>query len=341
MISLPIDVTPRGAVRLGDDITCDGFVAGPRYRIQSHVHTDHMSGFNTSKGAQDILTSGATRDLLIAEYNADLAYRENLLPVQHYYSAGEVGVELQSSGHMLGAVQIAVTLPSGLRLGYSGDFQWPLASTIKVDGLVVDSTNGSLNCKPHFTHEELQERLREIVITKIKEGPVYVKAFQGKMQRAMELLSDIVNHPSIGSQRLCRQVAVYKRYGYTIGRLIDKASLEGREVQRSRTYVHYISTGDLDPDEPSDGTTIKLSAFMPPGNEPVHWDSDRSCTVALSDHADFEGTIEYVRSTGARYVVTDWHRSPQFALDLAVALRSRLGIEAKPSSQRKSFAWGT
>ena len=70
-----IDVTGRGAVILGPDVVCDGFHFGPKARVQSHVHMDHMGDFETSKGLQKIIMSPETYDLIVLEKNADIPYR--------------------------------------------------------------------------------------------------------------------------------------------------------------------------------------------------------------------------------------------------------------------------
>jgi Cft2 family RNA processing exonuclease len=38
---------------------------------------------------------------------------------------------LLSSGHMLGAVQVALEMPDGRRIGYPGDFHWPVDDVIQ------------------------------------------------------------------------------------------------------------------------------------------------------------------------------------------------------------------
>jgi putative mRNA 3-end processing factor len=59
---------------------------------------------------------------------------------------------------MLGAAQVEVQLDSGLRLGYSGDFQWPLDRPMEVDALVVDSTYGSPESIRQYTQAEAETR---------------------------------------------------------------------------------------------------------------------------------------------------------------------------------------
>ena len=50
-MNYPIDVAmPSGAVLLGPNVVCDGFIREAAARVQTHVHLDHMDGFETSKG---------------------------------------------------------------------------------------------------------------------------------------------------------------------------------------------------------------------------------------------------------------------------------------------------
>src|SRR5436305_654089 len=117
-----VHVSSRGALVLGELVSCDGFIYECPVRVQTHIHHDHMRDFDRSKGLQDILVSSATRELLLAEFNSDLQIRTNLRAVPmgepQRIAGGEV--TLLPSGHMLGSVQVAVTLASGLRCGYSG-----------------------------------------------------------------------------------------------------------------------------------------------------------------------------------------------------------------------------
>lgn len=341
-MSLPIDVTGRGAVLLGDKLTCDGFVHGAPYRIQTHIHEDHMGEFETSKGLQDIFMSEPTRDLLIAELGFDLEYRSNIVPIpskltQHI---GGMEVELLSNGHMLGSVQTAVTLPDGTRVGYSGDFQWPLEDVIQVEALVVDSTYGNPYSHKAYSQDELHHRLLELVLRKIKEGPIFLKAHRGVLQHALELLDDSLFVPVVATPRVLREVEVYRRYGYNIGSLLDATSAEGRDALKTDRYIRLYSKGDGSPADPTLGTIITLNSCLPDYHEPVFEFSERSYRVAISGHADFQGTLEYVRATGATYVVTDNSRGGD-AFELATALRTQLGIMARASTREVSQLWGT
>src|ERR1700719_4363147 len=107
----PIGVLASGGgVVLGRDVVCDGFHCERRFRVQTHVHDDHMREFDTSKGEQDLYMSEPTLSLLRAEFNADLEVRDNLygvdLGVAVELPNSDSRVTLLSSGHMLGSVQV-------------------------------------------------------------------------------------------------------------------------------------------------------------------------------------------------------------------------------------------
>ena len=138
-----IDVMGSGAVILGPDVTSDGFHQDRRVRVQTHIHTDHMGDFSTSK-SRDLVMSIPVKDLLARDH-PDFHFRANIHALQpgETWSYGGATIALQPAGHMLGASQVVVELSDGRRLGYSGDFSWPLDRPIEVNALVVDATYGS------------------------------------------------------------------------------------------------------------------------------------------------------------------------------------------------------
>jgi len=56
---------------------------------------------------------------------------------------------------------------------------------------------------------------------------------------------------------------------------------------------------------------------------------EREYLVALSDHSDFDGLIEYVKRSKATQVITDNYRMSHGAV-LAKEIRKRLGVFAVP-----------
>ena len=329
-----VDVFDNGAVYLGPRTVCDGYAGGYPYRVQTHVHDDHMSEFDKSKGLQDLLMSPETRALLIAEWNADLEFRDNLIPIQRgierEFNDGSK-LTLLPSGHMLGSCQVALELPDGVRCGYSGDFAWPLDSVMQVDELVVDSTYGSPASVRGYTQNEAESCLLEVVCQRLRHGSVHVKAHRGTVERVLHVLAGNVDVPILASTSLVREVAVYQDHGFAVESLEALDSESGRKALKERSYVRLYSKGDRFDNELIEGTSVTCSAYMVGTDHPLLKFSERAYRVALSNHADFQGTLAYVQATGARTVVTDNTRN--HGIDLAIAINERLdGVHAKPST---------
>jgi putative mRNA 3-end processing factor len=340
-VSYPIDVTGSGAVSLGADVVCDGFLKDAKARVQTHVHTDHLCEFETSKGLQTIILSEPTRQLLCHLFNADLPYRSNIksLDYDKSFTLNETNVTLISNAHMLGSVQVAVERQDGMRLGYSGDFAWPLDKVIEVDALVLDSTYGSPSNIRQYDQDQCEESFLSLVHTHIGQGPMHIHAHRGTLQRALQILNGETECSLLGSEKLCREVEIYSEFGYAIAPLTNADTVEGKEAISSGRFIRFYGTGDRKPTDVGNALTIKLSAYFAKPDNPVNEYSDRSFCVAISNHADFNGTLDYARESGAKYIVTDNSRGGK-GYDLAVELRTRLGIEAKPSSNRVSYSWG-
>ena len=337
----PIDVHASGVVVLGPDVSCDGFLRAAKLRVQTHVHQDHMKDFHTSKGYQDILLSKPTRDLLISEFNFDLSSRINIkaLDPQESYDFRKSSVQLISNDHILGSVQVQVELDDGMRIGYSGDFAWPLDNVIQVEGLVVDSTYGSPVSVRNYSQGECEAEFLSLSRKLLSQGPLYIKAHTGTLHRAMQLLSTELDAPLVGSSRLCKEVDVYRQYGYSIGPVASWEGPEGKELLKEGRVIRLFGKGDKYPVDTGGAAHIVLSAYFTRPGQPVVEYSSASYAVALSNHADFHGTLDYIQATGAEYVVTDNTRGVN-GHTLALEIRKRLGVDARPSSNFMSPFWG-
>ena len=340
MPSPVVDVLGSGTICLGSNVVCDGFTEGYPFRVQTHSHDDHMGEFDKSKGFQDLFMSTETHALLIAEYNADLEFRENLRSIERgteYMLNDGSKLSLVPSNHMLGACQVALELSNGLRIGYSGDFGWPLDEVIQVDELVVDSTYGSPNSVRRYTQAEAEGCLFSLVCERLRYGSVHIKAHRGTIERVLHVIGDSVGVPILATDRLIREVEVYQTNGFATGSLNALDSEAGQAAIKECSYVRLYSKGDGFGNEPIDGTSVTCSAYMVDTDHPLKEYSDRAYSVALSNHADFHGTLEYVEATRAKKVITDNTRSHGW--ELAIAIKNRLGVDAEPSSNRIGPRW--
>lgn len=298
-----------------------------------------LSGTSRKPEARAFL-SEETRELLELRHD-DLRYRSNVvsLPMNGTYELDGFQIEFKPSGHMLGAVQVAVTTQEGDRLGYSGDFGWPLNDIIKVESLVVDSTYDSPDSVRCYSQEDANDAFKEIVAKRIKRGPVIVKAHRGTLHRALELLNGLVPYPVLASKRKLEEAKVHEKYGYCICQITDSESWEVRELRKTGCFIELYYSGEHTLYPGANSTIVNLTANWVNGPYPYLEISDTTYNIAISDHADFNETLEYVKETEAKIVLTDSTRGND-AKGLANAITKRLGIKAYAANPVFSRAWG-
>ncbi|WP_369055631.1 hypothetical protein [Kineococcus terrestris] len=338
VVDWPVTVYNDGAIRLGSGVVADGFHPNIGVRVQSHAHQDHLHNFNRSKGIQDIVMLSGTRDLLIAQRNADLPLRSNIIGLEAaapYPVAGGHAITLLPSGHTVGSAQVAVVEADGVRLGYSGDFAWPLHDVIDVDYLVVDATYGNPASIRRFSQGEAEQALVEVTVAALARGSVYVKALSGTLQRAAAALCGAIAAPILASQRICKEIDVYRSHGFPIDPVIKSERVAADEqLAQTPHFVRLLGPGDEGRAAvPASACFIVLSGFLGRGPDPVEeYVRGGSYKISISDHADFEGTLAYVQRTGAQYVLVDNTRGGNGEV-LAASIRDRLGIKASASVQ--------
>jgi len=170
-------------------------------------------------------------------------------------------------------------------------------------------------------------------------GPIVLKAFRGTLQRALDRISGEINLPLIVTKSTYGEMQIYQRYGYNTSNIHSLAEESTNEILETKKYILVLRSGEKNPAILPKWTTITLSAFMTNPNDPVIEHGGNSYTVILSEHADFDGTLEYIKATGAREVVTDNSRGGN-AVVLASEIRSKLNIKVRPSCSDFNREWG-
>ena len=234
---------------------------------------------------------------------------------------------------------IMLTLLLAGGLAFSGDFSWPLDDVIEVDVLVVDATYGSPNSVREYSQADAETALMGMIQRLRHDGPIYIVSHQGTLQRALQVMAGEIDIPLLGSASLINEVAVYRDFGFPIDNVVDCRSAEGREILRSKSYVRFFGQGDQRPIPDGSTSILKLSAFMAKPDDPIVPYSQRVYGIAMSNHADFFGTLDYVGSTKATNVIVDNSRGGH-PYELAEQIRLRLGIEAEVAFIESSHEWG-
>ena len=276
-----------------------------------------------------ILMTEATRDLLSVLKSDSLLRHPKVLGLRYgraFEFGGEV-IRLVKAKHIIGAAQVLVEDEEGTRLLYTGDFKFPGTPVEEADVLVMEATYGRPGQVRDFEFE-VEERLVELVEAGLREGPVYIFGYHGKLQEIMQILVDWgIWAPFILPKKVYEVARVCERHGMILGDYMPTWSREARElVERGEPYVafyHASSYGRLR----KRGEAMRILASGWELSKPVREVRKGEYIVGLSDHADFEGLLAYVEECGPRLVITDNYRMGSGAI-LAGEIRRRLGIPA-------------
>jgi putative mRNA 3-end processing factor len=322
-------VTERGAVLLGDSVACDAFDADRPLRVVTHAHADHLVGLRRSlKSCQKILMTKATRDL-IRVVNGALPLDDGAVQLLDYgemFEYGDERVTLVKADHILGAAQVLVEDSKGRRVGYTGDFRVDgTEPLLNCDTLVLEATYGSPWFKRAFK-VDVRELLVSMVEERLRRGAVYVFGYYGKLQEVMQILRRAdVCVPFVMPERVFHVSEVCEAHGMHLGDFTLSTAKEGRELLDEDlpcvAFYHMNTRGKVG---------LRSSRICVSGWEfrsPCRQIGEREHLVALSDHSDFCGLIEYVRRSMPRRVVTDNYRVSH-GVTLAREISRRLGIPA-------------
>jgi putative mRNA 3-end processing factor len=320
-------VTKTGAILLGDSVACDAFDPDRPLRVVTHAHADHLYGLRKSvKCCEKVLMTAATRDLT-ETLNPTMKLRHESVECLEYGKVleyGEEKISLLKADHILGACQVLVEDVGGIRVAWSGDFRLDGTPVVDCDVLVVEATYGSPSCRRNFD-VDVRRLLVSMVETRLRGGAVYVFGYHGKLQEVMALLrSHDVQVPFVMPERVFEVTKVCQRHGMNLGAISLSTDPEGQELLDNN--LPCVAFYHMNQRQHVGLRNARLCISGWEFKQPCRQIGDREYLVALSDHSDFDGLIEYVRRSHAKQVITDNYRCNGDAL--AKELRKRLGISA-------------
>ncbi|HKZ87882.1 MAG TPA: MBL fold metallo-hydrolase [Candidatus Bathyarchaeia archaeon] len=322
-------VTQRGAVLLGNSVACDAYDEKKPLRVVTHAHADHTGGLRWSlRECKKVLMTEATKDL-IEVLEGPLGAKANAIEVLEYGKPlqyeGE-NITLIKANHILGAAQVLVESEEGYRLAYTGDFRLEETPILEdCDVLVVDATYGSPHCKRSF-NVDVRELIVNMVEDRLKKGVVYVFGYYGKLQEVMQILNKAdVAVPFVMPDKVYHVSKTCEKHGMKLGCLTHSTAKEAKSMLDENlpcvAFYHMNSRGNFG----LNAERICVSGWE--FHSPVRQISENEHLVALSDHSDFNGILEYVRRAKPKMVITDNHRVSH-GETLAREITKRLGIPA-------------
>jgi putative mRNA 3-end processing factor len=269
-----------------------------------------------------------TRDLIRVIEGSDALAGGNVKTLEYGKAMcyGDERITLVKADHIVGAAQVLVEEDNGTRVVYTGDFRIDGTPVLECDTLVVEATYGDPSCRRNFG-VDVRELLVSMVERSLREGAVYIFGYHGKLQEVMQILHDAdVSVPFVMPERVFNISKVCERHGMRLGCLTHSSQYEAREMLNENlpcvAFYHMNMRGTVG----LNASRICVSGWE--FHSACRKISDHEHVIALSDHSDFDGLIEYVRRSKPKRVITDNFRSN--GESLAREINKRLGIKAVP-----------
>ncbi len=291
--------------------------------VVSHAHMDHARKHK--------LTIATPATLAILEKRignrrtVSLDYREP-------FEFDTLQITLFPAGHILGSAQVLVE-NSRRRLLYSGDFALNPAMTAEAID-VPESETLIMECT--FGRERYRFPNREVVIDQLcgfvdkalaaKMTPVVVGYALGKSQEVMKILGDAGYRLSVHGS-VARLAHVYQKHGVTFQpwERFNRHELEGKVVIIPRAALRTRQVQRI-----ARKRTVFLTGWAVNARVAQRYQVDAA--LPLSDHADFDGLLEYIRRVRPEKIYTT-HGPEAFALHLR-----KLGFDAAPLSHKRQLS---
>ena len=321
-------MTYRGAVLLGNSVACDAYAENRPLRVVTHAHADHTNGLRWSlRECQKVIMTEATRDL-IDVLQGPLGQRLKTIETLEYGKPirfDDETVTLFKAQHILGAAQVLVDSEEGERVVWTGDFRLDGTPVLGCDTLVVESTYGSPACRRPFD-VDVRKLFVQMVEERLKQGIIYVFGYYGKLQELMQLLYEADVHvPFVMPEKVFEVSKVCERHGMKLGSLTLSTEKEAKILMGENlpcvAFYHMNSRGNVG----SENERICVSGWE--FRKPCRRIGEKEHILALSDHSDFDGLIEYVRQAKPKRVITENHGGGH-GETLAKEITKRLRIPA-------------
>jgi putative mRNA 3-end processing factor len=304
----------------GLNVSLDRRESGSDIDFISHAHSDHTSAAKSSK---HVLASDQTVQLMERAYDVNIG---NI--------ADNTGIRLLEAGHMLGAKQMYIEdSKTNERIVYTGDFQMQKSRTanpievVETDSLIMTSVYPDPGVV-FDDKEEVAAAIQQWVGGSLRSGIVLFSAYaMGKAQELIALLNEADIKPVV-SRKICRVNEVYESNGIAL----DYASAYSEKNDYSElvkdNFVGITERRDVDvlAHELASVHGKKVSTAVATGFAKV-FRFRTDAQFALSDHADFNQSVEYIEAAKAKKVLTYGSNCERFAENLC-----KKGYSASPFS---------
>ena len=281
------------------------------FSFVSHGHADHLKNHDV------ILATPPT-----IQFHAHRAKQKKAIPLNfgEVYEHEGLKIELFPAGHILGSAMIRIER-DGASLLYSGDFKMKKSWTARAidipqaDVLIMESTFGDPQYVLDDTPEELEQELCGFIESCFhsRMTPIVMGYALGKSQEAMKMLGDAGYNVRV--HRAAWELAkIYRHFGIEFQNCTPwkNESLAADDVLIIPPHsLRFNKVSNL----PLRKRFVFLSGWA---NSPNGMRFGAEHMIPMSDHADFNELLEFVRRVNPQKVYTThgFDSFPQYLHDI-------------------------
>ncbi|MEM4598913.1 MAG: hypothetical protein QW400_04480 [Candidatus Diapherotrites archaeon] len=312
-----MDIFWRKGLLLSDGVNLAVDCNSAEHSIVTHAHADHVFA---SRGS--VIGSEATLKLI--EKEKSFFAKKRPLCLGEKIALGSLGISLRNSGHILGSAQVYIECDESIAITSDFKLQDSLitkgAEILQCDTLVIETTFGL----PEYVFPEREKAYEDFAFWAKKQlarGHFLVLSGYalGKAQELTAFSNQYLGIAPIVHEKIYENNKVYEDFGIKLGTYY-KLDHNLRDSQVLILPPSLCSTHLFQAIEYSIGKRVSSAKAS---GWPYKGCFDK--IFPLSDHADFDQLIRYVKECGAKKVYTTHGFSKEFAQHI----RHRFGISAK------------
>jgi len=286
----------------------------------THAHYDHSKGFSFGE-IEKVSTEETAK--IVKSYGKEVK-RWKPLPIEGKVKINDLEVISHNAGHVLGSALYEIITTEG-NIVYTGDLQFKDSFTLKgaepisCDILIIESTFGS----PSFKFQDREKIAQEIIQwaqKTIKSGrvPAFKADSLGNAQEITKAFNIYSKLPVTVHWKIAPINEIYRASGQSL-EFLNARSEEATEVISSGDCI-FVAPKNVVADNPEFESALVSGWAL--------WARNRENAFALSDHADFNQLMEFVKACKPKVVLTCF--GGKFNTIFANQVEKQLRIEARP-----------
>jgi putative mRNA 3-end processing factor len=290
--------------------------------VISHGHSDHVSTNAVTK----YVCTPETEAIVRSRYGKEACFSSMQFGKKNFFP--DAAVSLHNSGHILGSAQILIE--SEKTVAVTSDFKLQDsivqkgALPLECDILVIETTFGQ-PCYSFPERESIYAQIGSFVKEKSKQGFVVLAGYSlGKAQELTKAVNEYAGIVPLVHESVFANNKIYEEHGVKLG---DYIALD-HNLNDSNVLImppsllnhHLLQALEF-------SLHRKVFSGMATG-----WQRRNGfdALFPLSDHADFQQLMDYVKQAKPKLVVT----MHGFEKEFAGYVQRRLGIAARPLGEK-------